>query len=374
MYGAVQGDGALLAGSYRVDGELRAGIAVAADEDVGLGGLIGEAVGHGKALLCDLELADVEPAPIDDLTYGADDAVDLDNFEFAGADGLAAALLIGLAKLHELDLEPRDLAVCTFDLDGSAQEAELDALGHCLLDLLGVCGHLGLGAAVDYVGVLRAKADGAAAYVHRNVAAADNGAFFTDLGLVAEVYLTQEVNAAEHALELLARNAERSGLLSADSQIEALIALLSELLYGNVFADLDAALEFNAHLTKNVDLGVQDVLFKAEGGDTKREHTAGDGVFIENGDRVTLVRKIVCAAHAGGARAYDGDLLGVGAAGLVYHLGNVAGLFVQVVVGDKALDLVNGDSLVNACAGAFGLAALVADSAAYGGEGVLCLY
>ena len=46
----------------------------------------------------------------------------------------------------------------------------------------------------------------------------------------------------------------------------------------------------------------------------------------------------------------------------------------QIVVCDKALDLVNGDCLVNACAGALGLALLVADASADGGEGVLLLY
>ena len=45
----------------------------------------------------------------------------------------------------------------------------------------------------------------------------------------------------------------------------------------------------------------------------------------------------------------------------------------QIVVGDEALYLVDGDGLVNACAGALGLAAFVADASADGGEGVFLL-
>ena len=46
----------------------------------------------------------------------------------------------------------------------------------------------------------------------------------------------------------------------------------------------------------------------------------------------------------------------------------------QVVVCYEALDLVNGDRFVNVAAGALGLALLVADASADGGEGVLFLY
>lgn len=46
---AVQADGGLLAGGNGVDGKLRAGVAVAADEDVRLRGLIGQRVGLGGA-------------------------------------------------------------------------------------------------------------------------------------------------------------------------------------------------------------------------------------------------------------------------------------------------------------------------------------
>ena len=173
---AVQGDGGLLAGGNGVDGKAGTGVAVAAHEDIGLGGLIGQLVGLGVALLADLQLAHVQAAPVDPLADGADDGLDLDGLELAGAHGLAAALLVGLAQLHDLHLQAGDLAVLAQDLHGGVEELELHALFHGLAHFLGIGGHLGLGAAVDDVGLLSAQTDRGAADVHGHVAGADDGA------------------------------------------------------------------------------------------------------------------------------------------------------------------------------------------------------
>ena len=135
---AVQADGGLLAGGNGVDGKLRAGVAVAADENVRLRGLIGQRVGLGRALLRRRERAGIERAPVDRLADGADDGIDRERLEFARADGLAAALLVRLAEHHALHTDARDLAVRAEDLDRGGQEAELHALFHRLFDLLGV--------------------------------------------------------------------------------------------------------------------------------------------------------------------------------------------------------------------------------------------
>ena len=62
---AVERLGAFAAGSDRIDRELRAGVDVAADEDILLLGLVGDGIGDRVALLAGLELADVQAAPID---------------------------------------------------------------------------------------------------------------------------------------------------------------------------------------------------------------------------------------------------------------------------------------------------------------------
>ena len=376
MHVAVQGDGALAAGRDRVDGELRAGDHVAAGKDIGLRGLIRHTVGLDGAVAVEDHSLRRDAAKIDALADGADDGRDLDGLELAGADRLAAALRVGLAQLHDLDLEGLDLAVFADDLGRSAQEAELHALFHGFRDFLRVCRHLGLAAAVDDVSILRAKTDGRAADVHGDIAAADDGALFADARLLAEVDLAQEVHAAVHAGEVLAGHADGCALLRADGKIEALVALLAQLVDGEILADLDAALEVDAHLLEHLDLGVDDVLLEAEARDAEGQHAAGHLVFIKHGDVfVAHVRQIVGARQAGRAGADDGDLLrvGIGDAAVGNDLRDVALVGLELLLGDELLDLVDGDGAVDIAAGAGFLAAAVADAAADSRERVILL-
>ena len=374
---AVQADRALAAGGYRVDSELRAGVAVAADEDILLCGLESYGICHCNALCGGLERADIQLAPVDGLADSADDGIDLDGLELAGTDGLSSALLVRLAKLHDLDLQAVDLAGCgAGDLNGSVEVAELHALCHCFGDLFLICRHLVLAAAIDYVSLLGAEADSRAHNVHCDVAAADNGDLLADLDLIAEVDVAQEINAAVNALEVFTGYAELCRILRADGDEEALIALLAQLVDGDILADLDAALELDAHFLKHVDLGVYDLALEAEGRDTEGEHASGDRVAVENGDIcVTHLGQVISTAHAGRACADHCDLLDIiGVGSLMAALfGDVTGLFAQLLLGDELLDLVDGNRTVKLAAGACVLAVLAADAAADCREGVILL-
>ena len=103
------------------------------------------------------------------------------------------------------------------------------------------------------------------------------------------------------------------------------------------------------------------------------EHAAGDLIAVVHGHGVAHVRQEVCTAQAGRACADDRDLLlvilggqSLGAAGR-----DVAGLFIELLLGDELLYLVDCNGSVNAASGAGVLAAAVADVAADGGERVL---
>ena len=209
-------------GSDGVDGELRPGDKVAAGEDVVLRGLAGDRVNDHGAVLVKGHALGGDAAEIDLLTDRADNAVDLDGLILAGVDGLAAAVCIRFTELHTLDLERTALPSLPIISTGALRKRNLTPLSHRLGDLFFVGGHFGLTAAVDYIGVLCTAADCGTAHVHCDVAAADDGALRADSGFAAEVDLAQKVDAAEHAFKLLAGNANRCGLLSADGEIEAL--------------------------------------------------------------------------------------------------------------------------------------------------------
>ena len=116
MHKAVQGLRSLAAGGNGVDGELGAGDKVAAGEDVALPGLIGDGVNDDGAVLVEGHSLRGDAAQIHQLAHGADDAVHFDGLELAGAHGLAAALFVGFAQLHQLQLQGGHLALLADDL------------------------------------------------------------------------------------------------------------------------------------------------------------------------------------------------------------------------------------------------------------------
>ena len=84
-----------------------------------------------------------------------------------------AAALVRRAELHAQAGEA-ELAVLAFQLDRGDEELDLDALRLGGLDFLHQAGHLASGPAVEHAHGLGAQAHGAAAGVHRRVAAADD--------------------------------------------------------------------------------------------------------------------------------------------------------------------------------------------------------
>ena len=377
LHEAVQRGCTLAACRDRVDCKLRAGIAVAADEDVPLRRLIGNRVRQGVALFADFQRADVQRAPIDLLSDRGNDGIDLDGFEFARSDRRSSAALVRLSQLHDLNLQARDRALLIADnFNRCVQIAELHALCHRLGDLFRVGRHFSLAAAVDNVGVLRAETARCAAHVHCNVAAADDRALLADLWLLAKVHFAQEVHTAEHALQLLAGNMQRLRFLCADSNIKALVALLTELLDGDVLADFRVHLKVYAHLAQHIDFGFDDLLFQAEAGNAHGKHTARLLVAVEDRDvLIAHIGEIVRAAQTSGACADDGDLLQIRDIhrAVIETLRDVTVLLVQLLLSDELFDLVDRNGAVNAAARAGVLAAAVADKAADGRERVILL-
>ena len=359
----MDGDRALLACRDSVDGKLRAGDNVAACENVGNAGLV---AGHGDVdgALC--AGGKIHAVKVDLLADGGDNGGNGQSLKLAGAYGLAGF------KLHDLDLERLGLALAG-DLDGRSEEHELHALCDRLFDLVVCCRHRVSVAAVDYRG-LCAEADCRARNVDGDIAAADNGNALADIGLLAEVDFTQEVDAGHNAGQLVAGAADLCALGRADCEVECLEALLTQLIKGDVLADLNAGLELYAQILENLDLGIDNVLFEAEGWDAHGEHAAERLFLFVNGHGVALDCEIVCAAQAGRACTDDGDLLLIGLADLIDHLGNEAVLGLKILLGDELFDIVDSNGRVDVAARACVLACLVADAAADCRERVFFLY
>lgn len=95
--------------------------------------------------------------------------------------------------------------------------------------------------------------------------------------------------------------------------------------------------------------------------------------LIEYGGSVTLLCKIERTGHTCGTGTDNGDLLLIGLAGLVDHGRNEARSFMHIHIGNKLLDFIDSNCLIDIASGTFYFAAVVADSSAYCREGILFL-
>ena len=369
-YEAVDGNGALLAGGDRVDRELRAGEDVAADEDVRLRGLVGEAVRLRGIAAAELYALAIEhAAPLDALADGDEHEVrrNGDRIVLVVFRGKFVVFVKDGNALFEDDAG--DAAVRDLKFLRAPAVVDLYALALCFLLLLGQSGHFGDGLEAVHGGMVRALAHGGAGDIDGDIAAADHNDLSLERRAAGERDITQEVDASDHALGVLAGDIQLSAALRADGDIEGFKALHAELRDGNIPADLDAGFEFDVHAAQNVDLGVDNALFEAEVRDAEREHAADAALLFKDGHAVAVAREVVGAGEARRAGADDGDLLAV----VVVFLRDEGKVAVELLVGDELFDLVDGDGLVKAAACALVFAVVRADAAANRRERVLAL-
>ena len=160
--------------------------------------------------------------------------------------------------------------------------------------------------------------------------------------------LAQQLHGGHHALGVRAFNVQGTRALRANGHVERIEALLAQLVKGDVLPHVDAAADVDAHLAEHVNLGVHDVLGKLVGRDAVRHHSARLRRPLEHGRRIAHERQVVRARKPSRPCAHDGHLLRESAAGGGRHyLGNETVFGLQVLLGDEALQFVDGNGLVN---------------------------
>ena len=366
----VHGNSAGPAGCNGVDGKAGAHRAVAAGEDVFLGGLIGD-------------LGNIDDSEVLNLGLGAAQEISPhnrlpDRGEHVGAGHDNGVILVvngaepaGFVKYGHAahEFHARDATVFANDALRTPAVANLHSLCQSLVLFVGNGGHFLVLFEADHFDIAVAETHYGASHVYGHVSAAYHHGVALNGGDDALVHAAKEVDAALDADELLALNAELTAGLRADGDVEGLVALLTKLLYSHVPADVDAAFELHAQPAQNLDLRVYDVFFESEGGYAELQHTAGSRVLLEHRDGIALHREIVRGGHSGGAGAYYGYLFLVA----VFFLRYVEVPLLELLVGDELLDVVDGHGLVDAGAGAFVFTVMRTDSPADCGEGIVPL-
>ena len=376
LHKAMDGHRGLVTGGDGVDGKTGASVDVAAHKDVGLCGLVGLGVGKGTLTTAKLHLgASQQVAPHDGLADRHDHAVGIDAAQVVLVVlGRKTALVIVDARAALKGDAAHTASLVQMDLPGAPTAADVRAVLNDLATLFLASGHLGLALQAEHLNVLGTQATGVASHVDGHVAAAHhNGAAGQRVDLAA-VDLAKEVDGHGHILGILARNAGKAATLAANSHVEGLKALCAQLIERHVATDFHAIAELGTHQANNLDLGLDNILLQLKAGNAISEHAARAPVFLEHDGLVALLGQIKSAGQTGRTGADDGDLLvEATSARRRHHRRDVAGRGVQITLGDKLLDLVDGHGFVHATAGAGILAAAVAHATADSGQRVLAL-
>ena len=376
LHKAMDGHGGLVTGGDGIDGKARTGIDVAAHKDVWLGGLIGLGIGKGTLAAAKLHLgASQQVAPHNGLANRHDYAVGIDTTQVVLVVlGRKTALVVKDTRAALEGDTAHTTGLVQVNLLGAPAAADVSAVLNGLATLLLAGGHLGLALQAEHLNVLGTQTAGVARDVDGHVAAAHHDGAAGQRVDLATVDLAQKVDGHGHVLGILARNTGKAAALAADGNIKGLKTLLAQLIERHIATDLHAIAELGTHQANDLDLGLDNVLLQLKAGNTVGEHAARTLVLLEHDGLIALLGQIKSAGQTGRAGTDDGDLL-VEAAGTRrrHHGRDIAGRGVQIALGDKLLDLVDGHGGVHTAAGAGILTAAVAHTAADSGQRVLAL-
>ena len=235
-----------------------------------------------------------------------EDAVALDDeFGAGGWFGSAAARRVWRTELHADELKPGHLVV---GIDNHARWSRLEDGAGALFDhLVHLVGgrHVFHVAAVDEGDLFCPLAHARSCAVHRGVAAAnhDDAAPFVIRVGQAECGRMEIVESIDDAIRLFAWNAEVVGVVAADRDDHAVVALRLKVGHGEVAAEHLAAFESTAEARDRLVLAVEHLnLWQAVLRNAVTKHAARLWIFFKDGDVMASNEQVVrsrCACWPG---------------------------------------------------------------------------
>ena len=121
----------------------------------------------------------------------------------------------------------------------------------------------------------------------------------------------QEVDARDDGGQVIARNAEPASGLCAEAQEQHVVAF-AQFLEADVDADVDAALQRDAHAEQSFDLGIEHVARQPVIGDRVAQHAARHLVLFVDRYAVAAARHLVGKRQARRSGTHDPDRVGPG--------------------------------------------------------------
>ena len=306
------------------------------------------------------------------LADGDDDRIRLDG-EVRPLDRLGARppARVGLAQLHpEAFHADHRASIITDHADRAGEQMEPDPLLLGEADLLIGRRHLGARPPVHDCHLVRTQPEGGARRVHRRVSAADDGGPLANANRLAQVHASQEVERVHHAAALAPLDVEPEVLVGAAGDEGSGVALAAEAVQRHVAPDPAVQPHLDAVVQQLVDLEVQHVSGEPVLGNAQAQHPAQEGHRLEDRHPVSRLAQVVGSREAGRAAPDDRDsFFPRFRRGLLY-----GGLLAELIpvgidpVGGEALQVANGDRLVDIAPVALALAGMLADATADCGQ------
>ena len=250
------------------------------------------------------------------LPDGGNDAGGL-HLEFRAGDrhGAGAPAFIRRPQFHPLAGEDQ-LSCLALQPHRGDEELDLDALGLCRFDFLHEAGHLAAGAAVEHAHGLGAQPHGAAAGVHRRVAAAHDDDITPHDGRRAIGELFEKLQGGRG--QLFAGAAQAARALGADGQ-EHRVEVPPQVVQREVAAQAFAQAELGAQVADQLDFRIEHVPRQPKRRDAIAQHPARLRVRVKQHRAMAAPKQMMRRGQPRRAGADNGDALGRSAESLQWR-------------------------------------------------------
>ncbi len=351
---------------HGLDDRFRAGHGVAAGEDpvdAGLGAPgIGDNIAFGGQFDPGLDLAADEMVLDRHLSQGGNNGVDKEGVLGArDGDRLPAAAFIRLAQLHPDQVEPQPAVLLGWPayFDGGGHEQKLDAFPLRLADIALIGRHFDLGPGVDDGDVVDAQAQKASGDLHGRVVAADDRRPPAQFNVFPFIDQAQELDGAIHMGLLGTWDFQRFVNAGADADEHRVKTLVPEIPDGEMPAPFLVQADGDAHPEDGVDFVLQDLPGNTVLRVAVAQGSSQLGSGFENGDVMPPPGEKIGGGQPGRPPADHRDPLACR-----FFPGDVqVDLVGHAPVGNKALEMVDVNRVVNQNAPAAGFAEPGADPA-----------
>ena len=169
--------------------------------------------------------------------------------------------------------------------------------------------HFVAGAAINNTDLIGSQTNRRARHIDGHIAAADNRHLAADFGLAGEIDFPQKFDALANAVGLFTRNAQLDALVGPESQIDRLVAVIQQIINGQIRTQRGAGFYFNPQIGNDFNFLIDDLPGQPMGRDADSEHSARLGQGLIDRRQDAFFGQLIGAGETRRAGADNGNFL-----------------------------------------------------------------